>query len=126
MRCPRRDEIGQRPDGEDVWRDNQTCSYCGSLNPDLLMAHLETGDIRLGATDKSYKVYVHGLPDRDFAKLYFQHFDAGHRARFIVLMQGVDARGIRTPPLQFEGDCGFYVLPFFVRRIPVTEQEAGA
>jgi len=112
MRCPRRDEIGQRKDGEDAWRDDQTCSYCGSLNPDLFMAHLEAGDVSLGTTDKSYKVYVEGLGR--FAKFYFQHLDEGQRRRFVLLLNGEDERGLPTRPLRFvDGEMGFYVLPFF-------------
>ena len=60
MKCPRRDEMfggaGARvfklPD-EDHWRENNTCSYCGSMNPDEFMAKCEAG-IVLGASDKSY------------------------------------------------------------------------
>ncbi len=63
MRCPRRDEIGQRPDGEDAWREDDTCSYCGSLNPALFMAKAEAREITLGPTDKTYKVYVESLPN---------------------------------------------------------------
>jgi hypothetical protein len=106
MRCPRRDEIGQREVGVDSWRDDQTCSYCGSFKPEDFMAHLESGDIQLGSTDKNYKVYVHGLPR--FTKFYFQHFDAGQRTRFIELLNGKKIR--------FEGNMPFYVLPFFVER----------
>jgi hypothetical protein len=37
---------------------DDTCQYCGSLNPDTLIARLEAGDVLLGSTDKNYKVYV--------------------------------------------------------------------
>lgn len=61
MKCPRRpydpNGVYQLPD-EDTWRDDGTCSYCGSLNPDTLMARAESGEFELGPTDKGYKVYV--------------------------------------------------------------------
>ena len=71
-RCQRRDEMfgsGDRFPGPDTWRDDDTCSYCGSLNPDVFMAHLEAGDIEVGTTDKNYKVYVHGLPNPNAGNL---------------------------------------------------------
>lgn len=43
---------------ESHWRDDGTCSYCGSLNPDILFAAIEAGTAELGATDKNYKLYV--------------------------------------------------------------------
>jgi hypothetical protein len=176
MRCPRRSESGAFfREGEDVWRADQTCSFCGSLNPDFLMAHLEVGvkelgpglfkrvappAITLGPTDKNYKAYVEGLPSEDagkrmcyssanyeqpghvayrdltpedrvalersriqpemghwyrfepgkptrFAKFYFQHFDEGHRRRFLELLNA----GMLPVAAG-----GFYVLPFFARR----------
>lgn len=58
--CPRRREVFSPADHtEDHWREGNTCSFCGSLNPDEFMAALESGDVELGATDKEYKVYVH-------------------------------------------------------------------
>jgi hypothetical protein len=72
--CPRRIEDGMHRDdsphkltgsNKDVWRDDNTCSYCGSLNQDEFMKHLEAGDVELTPTDKSYKVYVEGIPNPD-------------------------------------------------------------
>lgn len=50
--CPRSSE------GVSYWRDDNTCSYCGSLSPDLLFKAIEAG-YTLDPTDKNYKVYVH-------------------------------------------------------------------
>lgn len=69
--CPRAVENGGGPDspmkapfnGEMTWSEDGTCSYCGSVNPDMLMAALEAGTVELTPTDKSYKVYVDGLPN---------------------------------------------------------------
>lgn len=83
MRCPRRDEVGQRANPEnpdpDTWRTDDTCSYCGSLNPDLFMAQVEHETVRLGATDKSYKVYVHGLPNPEAGRLEIRASEWGGR-----------------------------------------------
>lgn len=55
--CPRSAENGQPMDA--AWTlDGNTCTYCGSLNPDELMGLLETGEAELSPTDKDYKVYV--------------------------------------------------------------------
>lgn len=40
------------------WREDGTCSYCGSLSPEQFFAAIEAG-AELGPTDKNYKVYVH-------------------------------------------------------------------
>jgi len=66
--CPRRDDLAafgmprQGNEGEDRWRGPdhngvRTCSYCGSLHPDDFM-RLAKDRVRLGPTDKNYKVYV--------------------------------------------------------------------
>lgn len=137
--CPR----GSGPDspfaapfnGEMHWRDDETCSYCGSLHPDTLMARIEAGDVELGPTDKGYKVYVDNKGGEPFrqtyrncprdagctgpdncshwvtreasqTKFYFQHLSAAQRTRFVELLnQG-------KMHLGFPGY--FYTLPFFI------------
>ncbi len=39
------------------WREDGTCSYCGSLSPALFFEAIKNG-CELGPTDKDYKVYV--------------------------------------------------------------------
>lgn len=39
------------------WRDDGTCSYCGSMKPETVFAAIEAG-FKLTPTDKNYKVYV--------------------------------------------------------------------
>lgn len=117
--CPRCIENGGGPNspfnppfnGEMEWADN-SCSYCGSLNPDWLMGRLEAGDVRLGTTDKNYKVYVEndgGEPIivRGAAKFYFQHLSQEQMRRFVDLYN--------EKRIKFQGDFGFYVLPYFMR-----------
>jgi len=116
---------------------DNTCSYCGSLNPDEFMRRLEAGEISLGATDKNYKVYVHHesgspllqtyrdcprdvpkhMPDecthwvtREISqvKFYWDHLSEAQMIRFIELF---NARKVRM-----HGGFGFYVFPFFMQR----------
>lgn len=126
--CPRREEVVgpmHRVPDHDTWRDRdgaRVCSWCGSWNPDDLMAGLRAGTLGLGPTDKSYKAYVHEAPEdgavvdvaeggpalgRHRGKFYFQHLDQGQRQEFIAL---VNAKAF---PVGFPGR--FYVPPFFAR-----------
>jgi len=84
MTCPRRIEQGRHYEdspfrgsgsGLDRWREDGTCSYCGSLDPDILMARLEAGDVELGPTDKSYKVYVDNRGGPMFKTQYRKNCD---------------------------------------------------
>lgn len=52
--------------GEMTWREDNTCSWCGSLHQDEFMRRLEAGDIEVGPTDKSYKVYVRNVGGENF------------------------------------------------------------
>jgi hypothetical protein len=110
--CGRRTDLfapGADKEFEDSWRDDGTCSYCGSVNPDWVMNLAEQGKLQFGPTDKNYKAYVRWMkdgsevpkedpdPQKDFAayqtfhvaseshKFYFQHFNEGHKKRFIDL-----------------------------------------
>ena len=60
FQCPRRAESSWNihPRDNDYDPSDDSCRYCGSLNPDTLMERLEAGTVALGSTDKSYKVYV--------------------------------------------------------------------
>lgn len=122
--CPRAAENGaalaaMKPpfNGEMVWREDATCSYCGSLNPDVFMARLEAGDVELGPTDKSYKVYIKDLEGKPVGgpagKFYFQHLSPEQQGRFIELY---NARKIK---MGYPGH--FYVSPFFCRPAPKAE-----
>lgn len=137
-RCPRRAEdhvpFSNYVDYDDWGRDN-TCSYCGSLNPDVLMERAEIGDIEFGPTDKHYKVYVknrggaifkhiyrdcptiavckgpetctHWVAEkRDETKFYFQHLSPDQQKRFIQLLN--------EHKLKIGMPGHFYVLPFFI------------
>lgn len=138
--CPR----GPGPDspfkppfnGEAGWRSDDTCSYCGSLDPEVFFARVEAGDVRVVPTDKSYKVYLeneggepfkqtyrscplggerHGPDECDHwvtrdmqtTKFYLQHLDEAGRQRFIELSNGGQ--------MQMGRPGYFYVTPFFCR-----------
>jgi len=75
FQCPRRGEshFGSSPEfarDNDYDPSDDTCRYCGSLNPDTLMIRLESTDVRLGATDKNYKVYVENDGGTPFKQSY--------------------------------------------------------
>lgn len=113
-----------------------TCDWCGSLNPDVLMARLEEGDVELVPTDKSYKVYVRNrggerfrqawrdcprgepphmpadcahwvVEEREEAKFYFEHLTPEQQERFVRLLNE------RRLHLGYPGF--FYSVPFFAR-----------
>ena len=142
MICPRRKENGALPGGpfwregqkEDSYRNDDTCSYCGSLSPDVFMTRLEAGDVELEPTDKNYKVYVNNLGGTPFkqtyrdcpaddsckgpdtcthwvtretthTKFYFQHLSPEQQKRFIELHN--DKKLLLAEPGYF------YIRPFF-------------
>ncbi|MEA3042986.1 MAG: hypothetical protein QOH47_824 [Sphingomonadales bacterium] len=86
------------------WRDDRTCSYCGSLHPDDFMEQVEAG-AELIPTDKRYKVYIRSA-ERGQQKFYFEHLDNAQRDRFLELL---NAAGLKLALPGF-----FYVLPFFI------------
>lgn len=105
MICPRRLEsaaAAQFPE-PDSWRDDNTCSYCGGLNPDEVIKLLEVGS-EVTPTDKNYKMYI-----SDNRKVYFQHFEDSHRGKLIDLH---NARKIK-----FAAPGYFYVRPFFTSQV---------
>lgn len=111
--CPRRPEnYPFANDTKDTF--DPCCSYCGSIEPNRFMDLVERGVVLLGATDKSYKVYVRKIPlgpdelkSREI-KFYFYHLSEDQQKRFIELCN--------EDKIKFEGGFRFYVLPFFMRR----------
>lgn len=95
--------------GEAEWHQDSICSYCGSLHPDVLISRLEAGDVELGPTDKSYKVYVKNAGGEQLPamKFYFDHFSAEQQNRFLELLNACSLK------VGFPGH--FYVLPFFLK-----------
>jgi hypothetical protein len=102
--CPRRSEHPAifRLLSEDTL--GATCSFCGSLNPDEFMKQAEAG-VKLGPTDKNYKVYVN-----EHTKFYFQHLTDEQMQKFVELMNA------KKLNIGYPGH--FYVLPYFMK--PVT------
>jgi hypothetical protein len=49
---------------------DNSCTFCGSLNPDVFMARLEKGDVSLTPTDKSYKVYIRNEGGEQFKQSF--------------------------------------------------------
>lgn len=131
--CPRAAENGST--GIACWQSDESCSYCGSLNPDYLMSRIEAGTVQLGPTDKNYKVYVTNdggeafkqtyrgpdcpggddpnkwvwtMRELGMVKFYFQHFTEEQKKRFVQLMN--------EKKLKIQEPGHFYRLPFFCQR----------
>lgn len=68
--CPRRSEGGCDVKDTDSWRSDDSCTYCGSLNPDIFMSRIEAETASLGATDKSYKAYISNDGGESFKQTY--------------------------------------------------------
>lgn len=106
FRCPRQDEGPFNYDVASTWRDDHTCSYCGSLSEAEFFRRLEQGE-QITPTDKGYKAYI----GTDFRrKFYFQHLSPGGKLKFIELL---NQRKLNIGPPGY-----FYVLPFFVSKAP--------
>ena len=110
--CPRAIENGGGPEssfappfnGEMHWREDGTCSYCGSVSEEALFNAIEAG-AKITPTDKSYKVYV-DVKANGAGKFYFQHLSEQGRTRFIDLLN--------AKKINFGEPGYFYVLPYFV------------
>lgn len=103
--CPRRAEAGpmfKLPE-HDTWREDETCSYCGSLSEKAFFALLESGS-KLGPTDKNYKVYI-----GDHRKFYFQHLSPEGQTRLIQM--------VNDKAIAFGYPGHFYVLPYFAQAV---------
>ena len=104
-KCPRRNETDHEQKKVDVWRDDNTCSFCGSIHPDDVIAHIKAGKA-LSTTDKTYKVYIEG---DSRIKAYFQHFEGSHKDEFIKLFN--------EKKIKFGGNIGFQPWPFFMKPV---------
>lgn len=108
--------------GEMVWRTDHTCSWCGSLSGDALMARLEAGDVSLTPTDKNYKVYVNNAGGEAFTmscpKFYFQHFTRDQQTRFIELYN--------AGKIKMGVPGHFYVTPYFCVIVRAPAPDDGA
>jgi hypothetical protein len=114
LMCPRRAEVpnANAYSESDQWDTDDTCSFCGSLNPELVLEWMRTGQCSLGPTDKSYKVYIEKTDGTKHTKgadkFYFQHFDEEQMQEFIRIFN------LRPRPFEIGYPGKFYVLPFFV------------
>lgn len=91
--------------GNTFWRDDNTCSYCGSLSEDAFFAAIEKG-CELGPTDKDYKVYVGGQKVGGTGKFYFEHMSEAGKHKFIDLLN--------AKKINIGAPGRFYVRPFFI------------
>lgn len=132
--CPRMKEVpaSMRLVNESVWRPDNTCSYCGSMNPDALFECIEAGS-EITPTDKNYKIYV----DRPNPKA--GQMSVRQSANFEQTGEGwvqVTAENIDTLPLddyQRKHYLGHWVKPdvesareqgkFYFQHLNAAEQE---
>lgn len=109
--CPRRiGEYGpwETREGIDSWNGEapaRTCSFCGSLHPDDVLAAIENGG-RVVPTDKNYKMYLDAPSVGPHLKVYFQHFEEKHKDRLI--------EACNAGKVTFAVPGYFYRLPFFM------------
>lgn len=104
MKCPSNNmdpEIYNVP-AEDHWRDDNTCSYCGSMHPDLFIEKVRQG-VAITPTDKNYKVYIDGMK-----KFYFEHLSEEQKNTFVQMLN--------DKQVKFEYPGHFYRLPFFITK----------
>lgn len=104
--CPREEEGGRLDlERETAWRDDKTCNFCGSLDPEEFFRRVEAGHTVI-PTDKNYKAYVRESNDGQQSKVYFQHFDSLQQAKFVDLFN--------AKKITIGYPHHFYVLPFFM------------
>jgi len=154
--CPRRIEDGMADENSpftysgsnlDTWRKDNTCSYCGSLDPETFLEAVELGN-PVGATDKNYKMYI-DLPGsgkkvktisqnfkpqkgEGFKKVPFKNEwyktepEVTRHAKFYFQHLDTDQKKkfvdlVNQKKLNYQGGIGLYVLPYFMR--PSNEGE---
>lgn len=124
FRCGRRDPwvpgspfVLDSTEYGDKWRDDGTCNYCGSMNPEALLGAIKDGSATLIPTDKNYKVYVEIAKDDSTTrhKFYFQHFSKEQGDEFISLYND------KTMKIGAPGH--FYVTPYFCKHASQADKE---
>lgn len=76
-RGPRTENRDDKKYGPSPYQETfRTCSYCGSMNPEDLFNALGAG-AKIGRTDKTYKVYVEGMPNPKAGQTYQSYTHTG-------------------------------------------------
>lgn len=83
-------------------REDDTCDYCGGLNPETVLNLIEFDGAEVTPTDKNYKIYVNGK------KVYFEDFTDEQKSKFISLYND------KKMKMAYPGH--FYVLPYFTSK----------
>lgn len=120
--CPRR-LVPMANGEEDFWDTDDSCTYCGSLNPATVLKRVLAGTVAITPTDKVYKAYVRNDGGDDFdrnykaddgtkktdkmstAKFYFQHLSDDQQAEFIKLHN--------DRVMKLDHPHHFYTRPYF-------------
>lgn len=106
--CPRRIAEGHASadsplvyDGpnQDEWRRDKTCSYDGSLHPDVFMEYVKAGK-EVGTTDKGYKFYLDEYEGTvaGAKKFYTHHLSEDQGYEFFYLWQAGEINWAQFPP----------------------------
>jgi hypothetical protein len=108
--CPKRKEVSILTEsniGKDFWDADETCSYCGGLNPSRFLELAALGTL-VTPTDKEYKCYIEYGPHK-MMKFYFPHLTLDQMREFIELYNN------KTMKLKYPGY--FYIMPYFVNEV---------
>jgi len=108
---------GETPVPQDNFKDNK-CSYCGGLDPEVLLEQVRLGKAEVIPTDKTYKIYVNLIQEdgsKQNHKCYFYDFTKAQMLEFVRLynLNVTDKENISTMKIGAPGH--FYVLPFFFK-----------
>lgn len=82
--CPR--SVAEWRPFEAIWNKDKTCSYDGSLHPDIFMNYVRSGKL-VGTTDKGYKFYMDEYEGkvRGAKKFYTHHLSDDQAWEFYQL-----------------------------------------
>lgn len=96
---------------KDSYLNDDTCTFCGSLNPETFMKRLEAGDIEVGPTDKNYKVYVRNAGGEGFKQTFRDCYEKDEQGQmvFVISPQGNREAKKKSPPCTGPDDCQHWV-----------------
>jgi hypothetical protein len=77
---------------------------------------MENGNVKLGPTDKNYKVYAFN-ENMGQKKVYFQHFDKPQGQKFVELYN------LEPRPFVIDHPGYFYQSPFFMATVKEVNDE---
>lgn len=79
------DSFTNRPSFGNQHKLGLSCTFCGSLDPNVVMAGLRDGTLYLSGSDKSYKTYIGSAETVQAGKFYFVHLNAEQAAELLAI-----------------------------------------